>query len=129
MKSASFLFELRLELHPLFDVALEELGRVLLAALVPGVNKVRYSTTPLEGGGLSSLLGKYIQEVNFVALGGRIKRGKGGSNIIFSIILSRVVPDTDLAGYPAAGYPANNFAGYPDIRPDSKYRFFLNKKL
>ena len=24
----------------------------------------------------------------------------------------RVVPDTDLAGYMAAGYPANNFAGY-----------------
>ena len=33
------------------------------------------------------------------------------------IIVYRVVPDTDLAGYPAAGYPAagylaNNFAGY-----------------
>ena len=26
---------------------------------------------------------------------------------------SRVAPDTDLAGYPAAGYPANIFAGYP----------------
>ena len=26
-------------------------------------------------------------------------------------IISRVVPDTYLAGYPAAGYPANNFAG------------------
>ena len=25
----------------------------------------------------------------------------------------RVAPDTDLAGYPAAGYQANNFAGYP----------------
>jgi len=25
----------------------------------------------------------------------------------------RVAPDTDLAGYPAAGYPANIFAGYP----------------
>ena len=25
----------------------------------------------------------------------------------------RVVPDTDLAGYLAAGYPANNFAGRP----------------
>ena len=24
-----------------------------------------------------------------------------------------VLPDTDMAGYPAAGYPANNFAGYP----------------
>ena len=24
----------------------------------------------------------------------------------------RVVPDTDLSGYPAAGYPDNNFAGY-----------------
>ena len=26
--------------------------------------------------------------------------------------VTRVVPDTDLAGYPAAGYPAINFAGY-----------------
>ena len=25
----------------------------------------------------------------------------------------RVAQDTDLAGYPAAGYPANIFAGYP----------------
>ena len=30
----------------------------------------------------------------------------------------RVAPDTELAGYLAAGYPANNFDGYlPDIRP------------
>ena len=28
------------------------------------------------------------------------------------VVFLRVVPDTDLAGYPAAGYPANNFAGY-----------------
>ena len=27
-------------------------------------------------------------------------------------IISRVVPDTDFAGYPAAGYPVYNFAGY-----------------
>ena len=31
-----------------------------------------------------------------------------------------VVPDTDYAGYPAAGYPANNFAGYPAL-PDTGY--------
>ena len=45
----------------------------------------------------------------------------------------RVVPDTDLAGYPAAGYPVNNFCRIPDIRlgritdiwRDSKYRFFF----
>ena len=28
------------------------------------------------------------------------------------IFVSRVVPDTDFARYPAAGYPANNFAKY-----------------
>ena len=32
---------------------------------------------------------------------------------ILRICEFRVVPDTDLAGYQAAGYPANNFAGYP----------------
>ena len=28
-------------------------------------------------------------------------------------ISNRVAPDAELAGYPAAGYPANNLAGYP----------------
>ena len=28
-------------------------------------------------------------------------------------IWTRVAPDTDLAGYPATGYPANIFTGYP----------------
>ena len=52
------------------------------------------------------------------------------------VVVSRVVPETDLAGYPAitsAGYPANetgNPAGYkksPDIRynPSCKHLFFL----
>ena len=27
-------------------------------------------------------------------------------------VKNKVVPDTDLAGYAAAGYPANNFYGY-----------------
>ena len=31
-------------------------------------------------------------------------------------VLVRVIPDTDMAGYPAAGYPANNFAGYRIFR-------------
>ena len=33
--------------------------------------------------------------------------------LLKNLNIFRVVPDTDLAGYPAAGYPANNFAGYP----------------
>ena len=28
-------------------------------------------------------------------------------------IVIRVAPDTEMAGYPAAGYPANLFSGYP----------------
>ena len=42
------------------------------------------------------------------------------SSCITSVIIIRVVPDTDLAGYPATGYPANNFAGYP-AWPDTGY--------
>ena len=30
-----------------------------------------------------------------------------------TMLKSRVAPDTDLAGYPAAGYPVIFFAGYP----------------
>ena len=31
----------------------------------------------------------------------------------FNFFMYRVASDTELAGYPAAGYPANSFAGYP----------------
>ena len=43
----------------------------------------------------------------------------------------RVEPDTDLAGYPTIGYPANNFAGkfiesvweeYQVVKRERKYR-------
>ena len=34
------------------------------------------------------------------------------SDQVHFVDLTRVLPDTDLAGYPAAGYPSNNFAGY-----------------
>ena len=46
-------------------------------------------------------------------------------------VISRVATDTDLAGYPAAGYPAIIFAGYPvwpDIRLNSNIEFFLLEK-
>ena len=35
-----------------------------------------------------------------------------------SVFFSRVAPDTELAGYPAAGYPANLFCRISGIRPD-----------
>ena len=56
-------------------------------------------------------LGKYFKKsINTVSLLEQTARIKGVyTNITIS---TRVVPYTDLAGYPAAGYPANNFAGY-----------------
>ena len=33
-------------------------------------------------------------------------------------VVTRVAPDTELAGYPAAGYPANLFCRISGIRPD-----------
>ena len=40
----------------------------------------------------------------------------------------RVAPDQDLAGYPAAGYPANFFTGYPVSGPDNRIRADIRPK-
>ena len=38
---------------------------------------------------------------------------------LLNIFVSRVAPDTEFAGYLAAGYPANLFCRISGIRPDS----------
>ena len=45
------------------------------------------------------------------------------------IFVSRVVPDTDFARYPAAGYPANNFAKYRVSGEIVKYRNLKKKNF
>ena len=44
--------------------------------------------------------------------------GLGDSFIYNNSMAIRVAPDTRLAGYPAAGYPANLFCRISGIRPD-----------
>ena len=53
------------------------------------------------------------------------QRGRNGHVLRLRCKQNRVVPNTDFAGYPAARYPANNFAGHRIESID----FFSGKKI